>query len=148
MNQWKSDWTNDPDDDYNLILEILCDDEDVAVIKQSQKGLIIKWYISPNGFVMPVNWLSALLQAGIRDITDPTTVNEEIYINQWTSDWINDSDNNSHSLEILCEDEAVATITQGQEGLALKWHTNPKGLIIPADWFSGLLLSAIARFVK
>jgi len=148
VDKWAAYWGNDPDDDYNLTLEVQCNEIEVSVIKQSQKGLILKWYISPKGFIMPVDWFSKLLLEGIRDITDSTTVNEKIHINQWTADWVNDSDNNNLSPEILCEGEAVATITQGQEGLALKWHTNPKGLIIPVDWLSGLLLSAIARFVK
>ena len=72
MNQWTADWTNDPDDDYNLTLEILCNDRDVAVIKRSPNGLILKWYTSPEGLVIPVDWLSGLLlsaQEGI-SLTD------------------------------------------------------------------------------
>jgi len=61
MKEWTSVWTNDPDDDYNLILELSYDDEEVAVIKRSPNGLILKWYTSPEGLVIPVDWLSGLL---------------------------------------------------------------------------------------
>jgi len=61
MNLWTADWTNDPNDDYNLTLEILYNDKDVAVIKRSPNGLILKWYASPEGLVIPVDWLSGLL---------------------------------------------------------------------------------------
>ena len=72
MKEWTSVWTNDPDDDYNLILELSYIDREVAVIKRSQNGLILKWYTSPEGLVIPVDWLSGLLlsaQEGI-SLTD------------------------------------------------------------------------------
>jgi len=72
MNQWKSDWANDPDDDYNLVLEILCDDEDIAVIKQSKQGLFIKWYANPNDLIIPFDWLLERLLAAKEGMGIPT----------------------------------------------------------------------------
>ena len=57
MNQWAADWANDPDDDYNLVLEILCNDENIAVIKQSHQGLIFKWYPNKDEITVPFKWL-------------------------------------------------------------------------------------------
>lgn len=61
MNGWTADFTNDPFDDYNLIVEILFNDEDIAVIKQGNEGLEMKWYASNKDIVIPVEWLDGLL---------------------------------------------------------------------------------------
>lgn len=61
MNEWTADFTNDPFDDYNLIVEILFNDEEVAVIKQGSDGLMIKWYASDEDHLIPIDWLNALL---------------------------------------------------------------------------------------
>jgi hypothetical protein len=60
MNQWSADFANDPNDDYNLIIEILYDGEYVAVIKQSQQGLTMTWYPNKKPMTIPVDWLSKL----------------------------------------------------------------------------------------
>ena len=143
MNKWAADWANNYHDDCNLILEIHCDSKDVAVIKQSQQGLILQWYVSPNGLTMPVDWFSGLLLAGKRDLVDPTTNNEEIHISQWTSERISESHENNFVHKVFCDDEDVATIKQSQQGLVLSWHSTPKGLIMPVDWLSELLLEVI-----
>jgi len=151
MNRWSAVWTNNPYDDFNLVLEILYfhDDNHVAVIKQSQEGLILKWYINPNGSTIPVDWLSGLLLSAKEGIVDPTTINEEIQISQWTAEWTNVlSDDNNPISKILCDDTEVAIIRQSQQGLILNWHTCPSGLIIPVDWLSDLLLEAITRAEK
>ena len=61
MLQWTADFGNDPDDDYNLIVIIYYDDVDVAVIKQTHCGLIMRWYPNKEELVIPVDWLSGLL---------------------------------------------------------------------------------------
>ena len=60
MRQWAADFANDPYDDYNLIVEILCDDKEVAVIKQMQQGLEMKWHPSKEELRIPVDWLLGL----------------------------------------------------------------------------------------
>ena len=59
--QWSADFTNDPYDDYNLIVEILCDDEDVAVIKQNGNSLDFVWYPNDKKQTIPVSWLLEIL---------------------------------------------------------------------------------------
>jgi hypothetical protein len=61
MKQWTADFCNDPYDDYNLIIEILCGDEEIAVIKQGQQRLEMKWYPNKEELIIPVEWLSELL---------------------------------------------------------------------------------------
>ena len=58
---WTADFANDPFDDYNLIVEILFNNEDVAVIKQGNDGLEMKWYASEKDLIIPVQWLNGLL---------------------------------------------------------------------------------------
>ena len=59
--EWSADFANDPYDDYNLIVEILYGDEDIAVIKRSQIGLEIKFYPNTEELLIPFDWLLRLL---------------------------------------------------------------------------------------
>lgn len=61
MPNWTADFTNDPFNDYDVNIEILYNDEDVAVIKQGVDGLEMRWYANHNDIVIPVEWLSNLL---------------------------------------------------------------------------------------
>ena len=61
MSGWTADFANDPFDDYNLVAEILYDEEDVAVIKQGKDGLEMKWYPTDKDIIIPVEWLNGLL---------------------------------------------------------------------------------------
>ena len=148
MKEWTAVWTNDPDDDYNLVREIAYGDIDneVAIIKQSTQGLILKWYVNLEGLMMQIDWFLGLLQAAKEGIVDPTTIEDDIKINKWTSRWrTNSDDNHSLVLELLCEDERVATIGQNSLELLLTWHAIPKGLIVTVDWLLAQLISAKER---
>ncbi|NLD49816.1 MAG: hypothetical protein GX660_21935 [Clostridiaceae bacterium] len=57
MSGWTADFANDPFDDYNLIVEILFNDEDVAVIKQGKDGLEMKWYATDKDILSRLNGL-------------------------------------------------------------------------------------------
>ena len=70
MKQWEADFTNDPNDDYNIVVEILYGDEDVAVIKRSDSGLVIKWYPGKGELTVPINWLSSLFAEAERRMDD------------------------------------------------------------------------------
>jgi len=61
MNQWEADFGNDPYNDYNLIVEILCDDEEIAVVKNCDQGLIMTMYPNNKELSIPVDWLLELL---------------------------------------------------------------------------------------
>ena len=81
MKQWTADFASDPDDDYNIIVEILYDDEDVAVIKYGRDGPEMTWYPSKEKLVIPVKWLSGLLVEAEKRILASREVlrNEEQY---------------------------------------------------------------------
>jgi len=72
MKHWESFVTNDPYDDYNLVIEILFDNKFVAVIKQSPQGLTLKWYAYKEDLVIPVDWLSDLLIRAKKDLVNTT----------------------------------------------------------------------------
>ena len=61
MEQWSANITNDPFDDYNLIIEILFNGEEVAVIRQGEDGLEIRWYPNKEEITIPLKWLSNFL---------------------------------------------------------------------------------------
>ena len=61
MNKWTADFGNDPYDDYNLIVEILYNGKDVAIIRKIDKQLVLQWYAKEAGLEIPVNWLIGLL---------------------------------------------------------------------------------------
>jgi hypothetical protein len=61
MNNWTADFTNDPNDDYNPIVEILCDGEEIAVIRKGKEKLEIKWYPNEKELIIPFKWLLSLL---------------------------------------------------------------------------------------
>lgn len=61
MSLWTADFANNPFDDYNLMVEIHCDGEEVGVIKRGQNGLEIKWYPNKNELAIPLDWLLGLL---------------------------------------------------------------------------------------
>lgn len=61
MSKWTADFTNDPLNDYELIVEILCDDKDVAVIRQGTNGIELKWYANKQDLIVPIDWITNLL---------------------------------------------------------------------------------------
>jgi len=143
VKEWTADITNDPNYDYSLIIEILCDDKDLAVIRKSQHYLILKWYATPKGLIMPVDWLSKLLLRAGEGIIEQTIYIEDDSLSKWTANFTNDSEGDC---SLLCDGEDVAVIKQSQQDLVLEWYATPKGLIVPVDWLLELLLEAMQRF--
>jgi hypothetical protein len=64
MEKWSADFVNNPNEDYNLMVEILYDEEEIAVVKKDENGrLIMKWYPTEKELLIPVDWLIRLLAA-------------------------------------------------------------------------------------
>jgi len=61
MNKWTADFTNNPFDDYNLMVELFFDEVEVASIKKGEKGLELKLYENNRDLCIPLNWLSDLI---------------------------------------------------------------------------------------
>jgi hypothetical protein len=68
MRQWSAVFVNDPYDDYNLIVEILCDDEIVAIIRNVNEEIILQWYSKEDKLEVPVDWLLGLLTEAKRTL--------------------------------------------------------------------------------
>ena len=58
---WTAYIGNDPNDDYNLIIEVQCDDKDVAVIRNINDEIVLRWYPQECETDIPVDWLVGLL---------------------------------------------------------------------------------------
>jgi len=61
QNRWTADIANDPDHDYDLVIELREDGKDVAVIRRGQDGLELVWYADRADRTVPVKWLKELL---------------------------------------------------------------------------------------
>jgi hypothetical protein len=57
MPKWEYNFVNDPSNDYELVVEIFYDEEEVAVIKQEKHGLYYKWYANDRDIIIPFDWL-------------------------------------------------------------------------------------------
>ncbi len=62
MPKWQALYINDPNQDYDLTLEIQLDDVDVGWIRRGEDGLELVWYAHPQHIKVPVTWLRELLQ--------------------------------------------------------------------------------------
>jgi len=61
VSKWTADFTNDPNNDYELMIEILCNDEDIGVIKPGKYGLEFILFSHSNDIVIPFDWILALM---------------------------------------------------------------------------------------
>ena len=62
MNKWTADFGNDPHDDYNLIVIIYYNEEDVAIIRNVKGELTLQWFAKGTELEMPIDWLIGLLE--------------------------------------------------------------------------------------
>lgn len=44
-----------------IVKSILCDDKDVAVIRQGTNGIELKWYANKQDLIVPIDWITNLL---------------------------------------------------------------------------------------
>ena len=70
MDKWTADFTNNPFDDYSLIVEILYNDDDVAVIKNGEKGLELKLYPTEEELTIPLDWLTGLFSEAQKQLSN------------------------------------------------------------------------------
>lgn len=61
MSNWTANFINNPNHDYDLMIEICYNDKDVAIITQEKQGLVFKWYAHDKDFIIPFNWLFSLM---------------------------------------------------------------------------------------
>lgn len=63
-----TDWANDPNNDYDLVIEILHNDIDVGVIHKGKDGYVLKWYANKNDLSVPLDWFAKLIEGARRDL--------------------------------------------------------------------------------
>ena len=69
MQDWTADITNDPDNDFNLVIEIMYRDTYCGRIQRNQnKQLEIIWYRKENDMIIPVDWLIDLFESAKNNI--------------------------------------------------------------------------------
>lgn len=69
---WSAQYCNDPEHDYDLVIEILYKDEDVAMIRYREELELI-WFANKNHVSIPVDWLAELFISAKRDLIPANT---------------------------------------------------------------------------
>jgi hypothetical protein len=69
MQKWTANYLNDPASDYELMVEICCNDKDKAIITQSKNGLEFKIYAHKDDLTIPFDWLLKLINEVQNDLT-------------------------------------------------------------------------------
>lgn len=66
MSRWTAEITNNPEQDYSLIIELLEDDEAKARIEgNGQSGLVLRVY--GDDVRIPIDWLKGIIEQTQRD---------------------------------------------------------------------------------
>jgi hypothetical protein len=69
MQNWTADITNDPNNDFDLVIEIMYGNTDCGRIQRNQsKELEIIWYRNETDMIIPADWLISLLESAKNDI--------------------------------------------------------------------------------
>lgn len=66
MPQWTANYINDPENDFVLTIEILCDDEEISVIKYKGSELKYILFSRDKDIAIPFNWLLELMNEASR----------------------------------------------------------------------------------
>ncbi len=61
MIKWTADFVNDPNNDFELIAEVLCEGDDAAVLKKGNSGLELTFYAHNKDLIIPFDWLMGLM---------------------------------------------------------------------------------------
>lgn len=77
MLQWTVDFTNDPNNDYELMIEILCNGEDVGVIKYEKSELTFILFAHSKDITIPFDWLFG----GMKEVNKKFIINKNMNIN-------------------------------------------------------------------
>lgn len=62
MEQWVADIVNDPDNDYDLTIEILFQEVEIATIRKIDGDYKIIFYPTDEEIQIPIVWLSGLIE--------------------------------------------------------------------------------------
>lgn len=65
---WTANFTNDPNNDYELMIEILCNDEEIGTIKHDNFELKFILFAHNKDLVIPFDWLLKLMNQANKNI--------------------------------------------------------------------------------
>lgn len=69
MNNWNSEITNNPDDDYNLYIELLNGEDYVGkIFRDTDKKLKLQVYSDESTSSIPCDWLMKIIESAEKDI--------------------------------------------------------------------------------
>lgn len=63
MKKLVADYVNDPENDYDIMVEILSDDEEIAVIRKVDNEYKMIVYKTMNDVEIPLIWLKDVIQS-------------------------------------------------------------------------------------
>ncbi|MFA9557679.1 hypothetical protein ACERII_10275 [Evansella sp. AB-rgal1] len=69
MSEWEAIIVNDPDDDYNLVIELELDDDCVGVIRKRSGKLEVVFLTSMDNIAIPGDWLAEILNRAAVELT-------------------------------------------------------------------------------
>lgn len=58
---WTADFVNDPNNDYEIVIELWYNRVNVALISKNDNRVELKWYANKNDLIIHVDWLNGLL---------------------------------------------------------------------------------------
>lgn len=68
MSEWKSVFANDPFNDYDLVIELECDELQIGYIKKSKVGLELVIFPSLENVKIPLRWLSEVIDKANKEL--------------------------------------------------------------------------------
>ena len=72
MTGWRADITNDPLDDYNLVVDIAQGNVHRASIVRVNGRLVVRWYASAQDCEVPLDWLRDVLARAAEELDEPS----------------------------------------------------------------------------
>jgi len=69
MSQWTANFTNDPNNDYELMIEILYNDKEIGVIKRDNLEVKFILFAHNKDFIIPFDWLLKLMNQANKNIS-------------------------------------------------------------------------------
>lgn len=66
--KWSAEITNNPDDDHNLVIEILNTDTYIGRLKKINNEIIFQVYETDRNLNIPINWLKKIIDKAEKEL--------------------------------------------------------------------------------
>ncbi|MCL2855401.1 MAG: hypothetical protein FWE21_07270 [Defluviitaleaceae bacterium] len=153
---WGLCYVNDPDDDFNIVIEVLYGERDVALMTCDFCG-IMRWHPNKEGVDIPIDYLLELIHKSKEEFgrPDPWTCpcderasNKEKITKRWTCRFTyNLYADLDVIIKVFCDDEHVTSAKTGElGGVIMQIYPRKESLDIPIEFPSELINKAIGKF--